>query len=39
MRIEVQIKEKDLFCRFAVSEGEVSEFLRQSLLLRNALKG
>jgi hypothetical protein len=39
VRIEVQIKEKDLFCRFAVSEGEVSEFLKQNLpLLRERLE-
>jgi hypothetical protein len=40
VRIEVQIKEKDLFCRFVVSEGEVSEFLKQNLsLLRERLEG
>ena len=40
VRIEVQIKEKDLFCRFVVSEGEVSEFLKQALpLLRERLEG
>jgi hypothetical protein len=40
VRIEVQIKEKDLFCRFVVSEGEVSEFLKQGLpLLRERLEG
>jgi hypothetical protein len=40
VRIEVQIKGKDLFCRFVVSEGEVSEFLKQNLsLLRERLEG
>ena len=31
VRIEVQIKEKDLFCRLMVSDSQVSEFLRQAL--------
>jgi hypothetical protein len=40
VRIEVQIKGKDLFCRFVVSEGEVSEFLKPNLsLLREGLEG
>jgi len=39
VRIEVQIKEKDLFCRFVVSGGKVSEFLKQNLpLLRERLE-
>jgi hypothetical protein len=39
VRIEVQIKEKDLFCRFVVSEGKVSEFLKQNLpLLRERME-
>ncbi len=39
VRIEVQIKEKDLFCRFVVSEGKVSEFLKANLpLLRERLE-
>ena len=31
VRIEVQIKEKDLFCRLMVSDSQVSEFFRQAL--------
>ena len=31
IRIEVQIKEKALFCRLMVSDSQVSEFIRQAL--------
>ena len=31
VRIEVQIKEKDLFCQLMVSDSQVSEFFRQAL--------
>jgi hypothetical protein len=40
VRIEVRIEEKELFCRFVVSEGEAAEFIEQGLpLLRERLQG